>query len=61
MGEFHIPKEKTRWVGIFFFLIITLAGVIGTPLYIHFYGLTRGEIILFWVYFIATGMAITVG
>ena len=61
MGEFHIPKEKTRWVGIFFFLIITLAGVIGTPLYIHFYGLTRGESILFWVYFIATGMAITVG
>lgn len=36
-------------------------GVIGTPFYIHYYGVSKPELALFFFYFFATGMSITVG
>ena len=61
MDEYPLPKPKIRWLGLIFFAIIHLVGIIGTPLYIFYRGLSTAEIILFSFYFIATSMAITVG
>ena len=61
MGEYGPPRRRTKWAGIILFAVLILCGVIGTPLYIHRYGISAAEIILFLFYFLATGMAITVG
>ena len=54
-------KRKTRWGSIFFILLVSLTALAGAPLYAHFFGVSRSEIILFLVYFAATSLAITVG
>lgn len=53
--------RKNNWVNITFFAVTTLAGVIGTPIYIYHYGIAAAEVALFLFYFAATGLAITVG
>ncbi len=60
-GTYPPPQRETRWVGVFFFIVIHGIGLIGTPLYLSKYGSTTAEWILFWTYFICCSMAITVG
>ncbi len=60
-GLYPIPEHQIRWVGIIFFIIIHGVGLIGTPLYIWHYGVTKAEWFLLSVYFVCTSLAITVG
>jgi len=60
-GTYPIPERMTRWRAVLFFTIIHVVGIIGTPLYIHAFGVTQGEWILFWVYFVCTSLSITIG
>jgi len=53
--------RKNNWVNITFFTVTTLAGIIGTPVYLYHYGLAAAETALFLFYFAATGLSITVG
>lgn len=55
------PKRHTRWAGVILFAVLILGGVIGTPFYIYYHGLSRAEIFFFLFYFFATSLAITVG
>ncbi len=54
-------KPAIVWDNIIFFIVTTLFGVIGAPIYIYHYGITGSEIALFVFYLIVTGMSITVG
>jgi len=59
--DYPLPKRKVRWVGIVFFLIIHVVGLIGTPLYLYYRGITSPEFALFFVFLVATGMSTTLG
>lgn len=61
MSGYSPPKRHTRWMAVIFMPGITLIGLIGTPLYIHYQGITAAELGLFLFYLIATSLAITVG
>lgn len=60
-GLYPPPTPETRWVGIIFFIVFHLVGIVGTPIYLAHYGATRAELILFWSYFALTSLSITVG
>ncbi len=53
--------HKINWPTLIFFSVTTLVAVIGTPLYVIRYGVALPEVILFFFYVGATGLAITVG
>lgn len=59
--DYTPPKPSTRWTAAIFMPLITLIGFIGTPVYIFYRGLAASELVLFLFFFIATGMAITMG
>src|SRR5215471_10436984 len=59
--DYPLPKRKIRWVGIVFFLIIHLVGLIGTPIYLFYRGITSVELALFVGFLVATGMSTTLG
>lgn len=61
MSHYDLPKRKTKWAGVVLFVILISCGVFGTPFYIYHYGLTQAETALFFFYFFATGLSITVG
>ncbi|MBI3313908.1 MAG: fatty acid desaturase [Candidatus Omnitrophica bacterium] len=61
MSEYSLPKRKTKWAGVVLFAVLISCGIIGTPIYIFHHGISKAEILLFFFYFFATGMAITVG
>lgn len=54
-------SSKLNWTNVIFFGVTHALGLIGAPLYIYFYGISWGEIILFLFYFSVTGLGITVG
>ncbi len=58
--SFQPPKRRTRWVGVVLFAVLIL-GSLAAPFYIARYGLTKTEIFLFFFYYFATGLSITVG
>ena len=58
---YPLPKRKVRWLGIVFLSIIHIVGIVGTPLYIHYRGISVPELALFVFFVIATGMATTIG
>jgi len=60
-GLYPLPVHATRWVGIIFFLIIHIVGIIGTPLYVWYYGFDPAEWIAFFIFVSLSGMAITMG
>ena len=60
-GTYPLPEPKVRWVGILFFIVIHMVGLIGTPLYLIHHGATAAEWTLFAAYFLLTNMAITAG
>lgn len=59
--KYPAPVYRPRPVGTIFFIIIHLIGIIGTPLYAYFHGISAAQWLLFGSYFVLTGMAITVG
>jgi stearoyl-CoA desaturase (delta-9 desaturase) len=59
--EYVAPTPKKRWVGTWYFIFIHVVGLIGTPIYIHYYGWNAADWILFGIYFGLSSMAITVG
>lgn len=59
--EKELARPKYIWKNIIFFAVTTLTGVIGAPLYILHNGFPLPAAILFAVYMVGTGMAITVG
>jgi stearoyl-CoA desaturase (Delta-9 desaturase) len=59
--EYPLPKRKVRWLGLIFFVLLHVIGIVGTPLYIYYRGITAPELALFLLYAVATGMSITVG
>ena len=61
MSHYSPPKRTTRWAAVIFIPATMLLGLIGTPLYIWKCGISFSEIALFLFFFVATGMAITVG
>ena len=60
-GKYPPPKRETRWIGILFFVILHLVGLVGTPLYLKAHGASMAEWILFWSFFWLTSLSITVG
>ena len=60
-NDYPLPKRKVRWLGIVFLSIIHIVGIVGTPLYIHYRGISVPELALFVFFVIATGMATTIG
>lgn len=60
-GTYPSPRFQYLWVGITFFIVIHLIGLIGTPLYIWLHGVSRPEWTLFFAYLLPTSVAITVG
>jgi len=57
----NVWTKKIRWGKITFFSSLTLLALIGVPIYVFHYGISRTEIILFVFYYYAVGMSITVG
>lgn len=60
MNGYQPPIRKTRWVGLFLFTVMVIGSIVA-PFYIWKYGMTTTEIVLFWVYYFATGLSITAG
>jgi len=44
-----------------FFIVLHVVGIVGTPLYIYYRGITAPELVLFFAYCAATGFSITMG
>lgn len=59
--EYQYSKKKYIWKNIIFFLITSLTGVIGAPLYIMHHGMPGSALALFAFYLAMTGLSITVG
>ena len=57
----NIPFHRVNWFTSGFLIVTFLLALIGTPLYIFFFGLDPFFIGLFFAFFIATGMSITLG
>ena len=60
-SDYPLPTSEIRWLGLVFFVVLHLVGIVGTPLYIHYRGITLPELALFFGYCALTGMAITMG
>lgn len=59
--DYPLPRPQVRWLGLVFFILIHVIGIVGTPLYIYYRGITAPELALFFFYLAATGMATTIG
>ena len=53
--------RENNWPIIAFFAVTTVGALVGAPLYIHRFGVSLSEILLFLFFVAATGMSITVG
>jgi stearoyl-CoA desaturase (delta-9 desaturase) len=60
-GDYPLPEFQIRWVGIIFFVIIHVIGLVGAPFYFLTHGISGAEWALFLAYFSLTSLAITVG
>jgi stearoyl-CoA desaturase (delta-9 desaturase) len=58
---YKLPRRQIHWLGVIFFLILHVVGIVGTPLYIYYYGITWSELALFVACLAATGMSTTAG
>ena len=54
-------KQRIDYVTLFVFSLVSVAALIGVPLFGYFYGYSRLDWLLFAVLYIATGLGITVG
>jgi len=60
-ADYPLAKRRVRWLGLIFFLVINVVGIVGTPLYIYYRGITASELVLFFAACVLTGMSITIG
>jgi stearoyl-CoA desaturase (delta-9 desaturase) len=56
-----IPFDRINWTTSSFLIVTFFTALIGTPLYIAYFGIDLFQILLFVFFFIATGMSITLG
>ena len=61
MSTGTIMVRKNNWHIIAFFAVTTAGALVGAPLYVHYFGISLSEILLFLFFVLATGMSITVG
>ena len=59
--DYPLPRRGVRWLGLIFFIVLHVVGIVGTPLYIYHRGITAEEVALFVFFCAATGMSITMG
>ena len=59
--DYPLPRHRIRWLGLVFFVVLHVVGIVGTPLYVYHYGIAASEVALFVVYCGLTGMAVTMG
>jgi stearoyl-CoA desaturase (delta-9 desaturase) len=59
--DYPLPRRKVNWAGLIFFIVVHVVGIVGTPLYIYYRGITAPEVALFFFFAVATGMSITMG
>ena len=57
----NIPFDRVNWFTSSFLVVTLLTALIGTPIYFAHYGFDPVIIGMFFVFFIATGMSITLG
>lgn len=57
----NFPFNRVNWVASGFLIATFITAVVGTPLYIRQFGLDWFQVALFLVYFILTGLSITLG
>ncbi len=57
----NIPFDRVNWETSSFLIATFFTAIIGTPLYIAFFGIDFFMIAMFVLYFLATGMSITLG
>lgn len=57
----NFPFDRINWFTSSFLILSVLASAIGVPLYIYHFGIDWFQITLFFVYFILSGMSITLG
>ncbi len=57
----RIPLDRVNWTTSLFLMGTLVVALIGTPCYIWFYGLDGFQISLFFVFYFATGLSITLG
>ena len=43
--DYPLPKRKVRWLGLIFFVFLHVVGIVGTPLYIYYRGITAPELV----------------
>jgi len=60
-ADYPLPTRKVRWLGLVFFMVLHAIGIVGTPLYIHYRGVTVPELALFFFFAAVTGLSITIG
>lgn len=61
MNSVELPVRKIIWVNLLFFLITTMAALVGGGFYLYARGLATDELFLTLFYVIATGLSITAG
>ncbi len=54
-------KKRIRWGSIGFFIALALTAAIGIPIYVHFSGWRRADLVLFAVYAFLTTLGVTAG
>lgn len=60
-ASYPLPVRRIRWLGLVFFVVLHVVGIVGTPIYIYRHGITTAELVLFFAYCGLTGMAVTMG
>jgi stearoyl-CoA desaturase (delta-9 desaturase) len=60
-ADYPLPTRRVRWLGLILFTVLHVVGIIGTPLYIYYRGVTASEVVLFVSFCAATGLSITIG
>jgi stearoyl-CoA desaturase (Delta-9 desaturase) len=61
MNQVPVKKKQIIWVNVIFFLVTTLGAVVGLPIYVHHFGVSTSELLLFVFFIFAAGLGITVG
>jgi len=57
----NFPYRRVNWVASYFLIATFFTAVIGTPLYTKHFGLDWFQVAMFLIYFMLTGLSITLG
>jgi len=59
--KLRIPFDRINWTNSSFLIGTTIVTLTAVPLYLWFYGVDAFQVALFFLFFIATGLSITLG